>query len=151
MSCECKFKGKCQDCDKKYNSGTTIDKNTNDNWCPNGKNCIGCKPKTQPATAPQPTPEKAPTSEEFMNKRKDEIISNEYKQGQLIQFLMKKHFRETQLQKLNLRMEKQMVLEHIADTKLSSASQFPPNPAKIGMHTKFLADYMEKMLEAENL
>jgi len=156
MSCECKFKGKCKDCNKKYPEGTTIDKNANDNWCPDGKNCIGCKPTPQPAPTtsaptPQPAPEKAPTSDKFLDKRKDEIMTNEKKQNQLIQSLMKKHFTETQLKKLNVRMEKQMVLEYIADAKLSSASESPVNPSKTGMHTKFLADYMEKMLGAEHL
>jgi len=149
MSCECKFKGKCKDCNKNYPPGTTIDKNTNDNWCPDGKNCTGCKSTPQPTSTPQP--EKVPTSEEFLKSKQDEIKTDELKQDQLIQSLAKKHFTEIQLLKLNVRMEKQMVLEHIADAKLSSTSQFPPNPAKTGMHTKFLADYMEKMLEAESI
>jgi len=170
MSCECKFKGQCKDCNKKYPSGTTIDKNTNDNWCPDGKSCTGCTSTPSPAKTltpnmhtfdklcpygencitcnpkTQPAPEKAPTSEEYLESKQDEIKSDEQAKNQAIQSLMKKHFSETQITKLSNRMEKQMVLEYIAETSLSKASKFPVNPAKTGMHTKFLTDYMTEKL-----
>lgn len=166
MSCECKFKGKCKDCNKKYPEGTTINKNANDNWCSDGKSCTGCKSAPTPAKTltpdmhtfdklcpygencttcnPQPAAEKAPTSEEFLESKKDEIKSDEQAKDQAIQSLMKKHFTGKQITKLTDRMEKQMVLEYIAETSLSNASSFPVNPAKTGMHTKFLEEYMTK-------
>ena len=36
-----KYAGKCKDCGSEHAIGDEIDRNNNDNWCRNGRNCQG--------------------------------------------------------------------------------------------------------------